>query len=154
MQESIIYKLKIWNQESRDNFASSLIENLDSINPTGLRKKIINCSIELIQNNIKHNTHFSELSICEDKDFYTINITEQIEIKNYLKIKSKIDKINQFTLDGLQDIFKNNLTKNAKNTGNGLIFCRLKSANPISIKNLKSDKNLNDIKISLKFNKS
>jgi len=70
----IIFSLHTRLGNNQAEFGSILIRELDFIAQLSLRKKIISCSIELIQNNLKHNSQTAIFEITQDIDYYFIRI--------------------------------------------------------------------------------
>ena len=150
----IIIKINTKQENNPDVFGELLLQKLNFITPLGLKKKIISCSIELIQNNLKHNAESANFIISEHEKHYLIKIKESVKNELYLKLLSKINTINSKSVDSIKEQYQTNLTKDNQNTGNGLIFCRLKSENTISI--IGQNSNLSgytDTIISIKFKK-
>ncbi len=152
MGESIIYRLTIKQEKTPEDFADLLIENLSNISPKTLRKRIISCCIELIQNNLKHNHDIANLSISESQTSFIVVISEKNNYDAIELLQTKIEHINKTSICNLRENFTKNLEKETKNTGNGLISCRLKSSNIIKFEYKKVDEDNLSI-ISLKFNK-
>lgn len=115
----------------RDDIISLLDKTLVSIENKTIKKRIISCCIELVQNNLKHNKYPAELRIQKANNFFIIQITEQMSAKDIENTSIKISTINNLTDVELKEKYQKNIANNSVNTGNGLIFCKLKSNNPI-----------------------
>jgi transcriptional regulator of heat shock response len=131
MTGQLIFELSTNNENAKDNFAQILIDKLEIITPTTIKKKIITCCIELIQNNLKYNSYPATLQIIEYREFFIINIIETIKKDPFIKTSQIINRINETDLTTLKNIYNNNLDSINENTGNGLILCRLKSHDKI-----------------------
>lgn len=122
--------------ENKDNYIN-LIEKGLVYCPELIRKKILICSTEIIQNNIIHNknrftnSYFSINFTRINNKFYT-NYTQILEKKTAKILIEKIDLVNSKSLEELKEIYENNiLEENNNSAGNGLITCKLKSKNSI-----------------------
>ncbi|PLX06605.1 MAG: hypothetical protein C0596_14890 [Marinilabiliales bacterium] len=119
-----------------------------------MRKKIVVCSIELIQNNLKHNPEYTaKLSITENINEYVISIKETINKSKLENLKNKINEINKTEIDQLNQIYNQNLENNQINTGNGLVLCKLKSTKNIYIYYSETSNNLVESRIDITFEK-
>ncbi len=155
MSKEIIFELETLSENIANDFANLLITNLSSIYPISLKKKIIACSIELIQNNLIHNNQNASLKILENSYNYYINIIELIDKEHFEKLKQSINRINNSQTNILREKYLLNLSTNKKNTGNGLLFCSLKSKNNIIIENQNFYKSeVTNMSITIKFNKT
>ena len=143
--------LNFTNKEDYNNFNIILEEKLKNLNILNY-KKILICSIELIQNNFIHNNNNKlKLTIYRSSNNIFIE-TEQYftqEIAN--KIINKISKINSKTMSELKEMYqKNVITPNlSQSVGNGFITCKLKSKNNIETQIAKE--NNQKMIIKLKF---
>lgn len=136
-----------------DTNISIIIEDIErtltkSINKT-IAKRIVLCSIELIQNNIIHNNKSSEILISETENTINLKLSQTIFIDDAQKILKIINSINKLNTDELKNIYRTNLAGDKKTTGNGLISCRIKSDNIIEFNITKSHL----CETILKFNK-
>ena len=148
LSDEILFYTLALSPKDLDSFIEKASVKLSHIN-IKLRKRLISCSIELIQNNFIHNQSELTLLIIDKGNYYTIEITQMIDTLQYKNLKEHLDTINKMSQDELKEKHKNNLISNTLNsTGNGLIFCRLKSENMINL-SFVNDMN----KIALKFNK-
>ena len=117
-----------------------------------LRKRIVSCAIELIQNNIIHNSG-NEIVVkaYESDSQITLNTYRKLNDANTITIQSKILDINNKNTIQLKELFKQNLNNESatQGTGNGLILCRLKSDSEIY-----TNSDGDTFEITLKFNKN
>ncbi len=151
----IILELNTEHNNIAEEFGIILFQELNIIEPISLRKKILSCSIELIQNNLKHNTKPAIFRFVEHNDYYKADITEALFEESFQKLCASIELINSQSINELKIKYQENLTKDSTNTGNGLILCRLKSSDTINYRVLDSDtKDYKNICISIKFKKS
>ena len=150
-----IFNINTLHGSNPDEFGEMLFKKLDNLSPVDLKKKIISCSIELIQNNLIHNNHRAIFKIKFDSDYYYLEITESIKNEVFKNLISDISSINQMGLDEIKRRYIKNITKKNGNTGNGFLYCRLKSSNTISILGQKSDiPEHKNTCISIKFKRS
>lgn len=123
--------------ENLDNYTDLLNRGIEYC-PESIRKKILICSTEIIQNNIIHNENINNNSYFSI-NFQRINqkflstYTHLLSKKSAITILEKIDFINSKTIEELQTIYQLNLINPSLNNsvGNGLITCKLKSKNNI-----------------------
>ncbi|MBR4584960.1 MAG: hypothetical protein IKO34_14275 [Bacteroidales bacterium] len=102
-----------------------------------LRKRIISCAIELLQNNTIHNHgNGIDISVTEMNDCIKLKTARELDIKSINFLNYKIQEINNISIDNLKELFKKNLSAEnlEQGTGNGLILCRLKSDSDIETK--------------------
>lgn len=133
-----------------ENIVETLDSQLQKIDKT-LRKRIISCAIELLQNNTIHNKgNGIDISIIENDVCIKLNTARKLDEKSANFINNKIQDINNISADNLKELFKKNLSAEnlTQGTGNGLILCRLKSDTAIETKF--SD---DTFEINLTFNK-
>ncbi len=133
-----------------ENIVETLDSQLQKIDKT-LRKRIISCAIELLQNNTIHNKgNGIVISIIENDVCIKLNTARKLDEKSANFINNKIQDINNISADNLKELFKKNLSAEnlTQGTGNGLILCRLKSDTAIETKF--SD---DTFEINLTFNK-
>ena len=115
--QKVIFQIATKSGIANDNIPEYLIENLQLITPKTMRKKIVVCSIELIQNNLKHNPEYTaKLSITENINEYVISIKETINKSKLENLKNKINEINKTEIDQLNQIYNQNLENNQINT--------------------------------------
>ena len=116
-----------------------------------LRKRIVSCAIELIQNNIIHNSG-NEIVVkaYESDNYITLNTYRKLNDSNAKILSNKIVDTNEKSTTKLKELFKQNLNNESatQGTGNGLILCRLKSDSEIHT-NYDGD----TFEITLKFDK-
>lgn len=136
-----------------DTNISIIIEDIErtltKLKNKTIAKRIVLCSIELIQNNIIHNNKSSEILISETENTIILKLSQSIFVNDAQKILKIINSINQLSTDELKTIYKKNLAGDTKTTGNGLISCRIKSENIIEFNITKSHL----CETILKFNK-
>lgn len=117
-----------------------------------LRKRIVSCAIELIQNNIIHNSG-NEIVVkaYESDNHITLNTYRKLNDSNALFLQNKILDINNKNTFQLKELFKQNISNEsaAQGTGNGLILCRLKSDSDIY-----TNSDGDTFEITLKFDKN
>lgn len=117
-----------------------------------LRKRIVSCAIELIQNNIIHNSR-NEIVVkaYESDSQITLNTYRKLNDSDAIFLRNKILYINSKNTIQLKEIFKQNLNNESatQGTGNGLILCRLKSDSEIY-----TNSDGDTFEITLKFNKN
>ena len=117
-----------------------------------LRKRIVSCAIELIQNNIIHNSGNEIVVKAHESDNQiTLNTYRKLNGLNATILQNKILDINTKSAFQLKDLFKQNLNNESatQGTGNGLILCRLKSDSEIY-----TNSDGDTFEITLKFNKN
>ena len=145
-----ILSLHISAKNDYENIVETLDSQLQKIDKT-LRKRIISCAIELLQNNTIHNKgNGIVISIIENDVCIKLNTARKLDEKSANFINNKIQDINNISADNLKELFKKNLSAEnlTQGTGNGLILCRLKSDTAIETKF--SD---DTFEINLTFNK-
>lgn len=119
-----------------ENIVETLENKLQEIDKP-LRKRIISCAIELLQNNTIHNhDNGIEITVTETDDCIKLNTTRKLDEKSAKFLNNKIQEINNISTDNLKVLFKKNLSAEnlSQGTGNGLILCRLKSDTAIETK--------------------
>ncbi|MBO4875910.1 MAG: hypothetical protein J5542_11460 [Bacteroidales bacterium] len=102
-----------------------------------LRKRIISCAIELLQNNsIHNNSNEIDISVTETDANIKLNTARKLDEKCAKFLNNKIQEINNISIGNLKELFKKNLSAEnlTQGTGNGLILCRLKSDTAIETK--------------------
>ncbi|MDR2010624.1 MAG: DUF6272 family protein [Bacteroidales bacterium] len=151
-KEKILLDLTFKENNDYSDFHLVISEKLKHLE-LSLRKKIIICSVELIQNNHKHNNGEMKIEIYAENENIFIESCQKVSDEKLLLIKNIIEKINTLSVPELKKLYRNNLTGCKENisTGNGLIICKLKSLNNIYIDTIK-DKGINNLFIKLKFN--
>ena len=117
-----------------------------------LRKRIVSCAIELIQNNIIHNSG-NEIVVkaYESDNQITLNTYRKLNDSDAIFLRNKILDINNKNTIKLKELFKQNLDNESatQGTGNGLILCRLKSDSDIY-----TNSDGDTFEITLKFDKN
>ena len=123
--------------QNRDNYANTLENSLSGLD-IKVRKRIIICCIELIQNNLKYN----------QAENINIEISRQGNKLTVNTFRKMSPSINERETSEWQVKYQNNICKeiSSESTGNGLIICKLKSSNDI-ITNIEN----NILEISLNF---
>ena len=119
-----------------ENIVETLENQLQKIDKP-LRKRIISCAIELLQNNTIHNKgNGIDISVTETDDCIRLNTARKLDGKSTKFLNDKIQEINNISTVNLKDLFKKNLSVEnlEQGTGNGLILCRLKSDSYIETK--------------------
>ena len=119
-----------------ENIVETLENKLQEIDKP-LRKRIISCAIELLQNNTIHNKgNGIEISVTESDDCVKLNTARKLDEKSANFLNNKIQEINNIDTNNLKELFKKNLSSEnlEQGTGNGLILCRLKSESDIETK--------------------
>lgn len=146
--DKILFELEVSKEKNSDSFIEQIDAKLSNLKKQ-LKKRIIGCCIELIQNNLKHNSSVANLLIIKDSDTIKVKISQDLNETESNRIIKIIDSINDKSEQELKDIYQSNIKKNnfdKLNTGNGLIYCRIKSKKSIEV-NYKGNK----LEISLKF---
>ena len=131
-----ILSLHISAESDCENIVETLDSQLQEIDKP-LRKRIISCAIELLQNNTIHNQgNGIDISVTETNDCIKLNTTRKLDLKSANFLNNKIQEINNISTDNLKKLFKKNLSAEnlEQGTGNGLILCRLKSNTDIETK--------------------
>lgn len=131
-----ILSLHISAESDCENIVETLENKLQEIDKP-LRKRIISCAIELLQNNTIHNKgNGIEISVTESDDCVKLNTARKLDEKSTKFLNDKIQEINNISIDNLKELFKKNLSAEnlEQGTGNGLILCRLKSESDIETK--------------------
>ena len=131
-----ILSLHFSTESDCENIVETLENQLQEIDKP-LRKRIISCVIELLQNNTIHNhSNGIDISVAEIDDCIKLNTIRKLDEKSAKFLNNKIQEINNISTDNLKELFKKNLsTENLEQgTGNGLILCRLKSDYDIETK--------------------
>ncbi len=119
-----------------ENIVEDLESQLQEIDKP-LRKRIISCAIELLQNNTIHNHgNGIDISVAESDNRIKLDTARKLDEKSAKFINNKIQEINNISIDNLKELFKKNLSVEnlEQGTGNGLILCRLKSDSDIETK--------------------
>ena len=145
-----ILSLHISAESECENIVETLESQLQEIDKP-LRKRIISCTIELLQNNTIHNKgNGINISIIKTDDCIKLNTTRKLNEKSAKFLNNKIREINNISTDNLNELFKKNLGAEnlEQGTGNGLILCRLKSESDIETKFLEET-----FEINLTFNR-
>lgn len=149
--EEILLDINLITSSDYENFTSQVESSLSNI--TGkLKKRIMICVIELIQNNIIHNMASAmSIRIFSINKKIKIESTQALSEEKLTKLKKHIDYINNMDLSTLDNIRRSNLTNTeniqSDSAGNGLITCRLKSTEIIDLKtNITKQKNKIDNK--------
>lgn len=133
-----------------ENIVETLENKLQEIDKP-LRKRIISCAIELLQNNsIHNNSNGIDISVIESNDCIKLKTTRKLDEISANYLNNKIQEINNISVVNLKVLFKKNLSSEnlEQGTGNGLILCRLKSDSDIETRF--SDKTF---EINLTFNR-
>lgn len=136
--------------KNRYNFTDTIDESLSHL-CKNIRKRIVSCAIELIQNNLIYNTDKEiVVEISENEDFYILHTTRKSDNDTCRMLIAKIKEINATGHETLKKRFTDNLMRDNQQagTGNGLILCKLKSGNDILA--VQAEDMLH---INLKFNK-
>ena len=131
-----ILSLHISAESDCENIVETLESKLQEIDKP-LRKRIISCAIELLQNNSIHNkSNGIDISVIESNDCIKLKTARKLDIKSINFLNYKIQEINNISIDNLKELFKKNLSAEnlEQGTGNGLILCRLKSDSDIETK--------------------
>lgn len=131
-----ILSLYISSESDCENIVETLESKLQEIDKP-LRKKIISCAIELLQNNTIHNHgNGIDISVTEMNGCIKLNTARKLDEKSVNFLNNKIQEINNISIDNLKELFKKNLSAEnlEQGTGNGLILCRLKSDSDIETK--------------------
>lgn len=119
-----------------ENIVETLESQLQKIDKP-LRKRIISCAIELLQNNTIHNKgNIIDISVSETDNCIRLNTARKLDEKSANFLNNKIQEINNIDTNNLKELFKKNLSSEnlEQGTGNGLILCRLKSDSDIETK--------------------
>ena len=145
----LILELCVSDKENNDNFADIIDKSLSQASKA-IRKRIVSCAIELIQNNLIYNNKGEIIiEVFESEESYFLNTSRKIDYEVAKILKNKISAINSTEREQLKKMFLENLDKNTSgSTGNGLILCRLKSDDIINVTET-TDK----LEINLIFNK-
>lgn len=119
-----------------ENIVETLENKLQGIDKP-LRKRIISCTIELLQNNTIHNhSNGIDISVIESNDCIKLKTARKLDEISANYLNNKIQEINNISVVNLKVLFKKNLSSEnlEQGTGNGLILCRLKSDTDIESK--------------------
>lgn len=119
-----------------ENIVETLENKLQEIDKP-LRKRIISCAIELLQNNSIHNHgNGIDISVIESNDCIKLKTARKLDEISANYLNNKIQEINNIDTNNLKELFKKNLSYEnlEQGTGNGLILCRLKSDSDIETK--------------------
>ena len=131
-----ILSLHISAESDCENIVETLENKLQEIDKP-LRKRIISCAIELLQNNSIHNKgNGIDISVIESDGCIKLKTARELDEISANYLNNKIQEINNISIDNLKDLFKKNLSAEnlSQGTGNGLILCRLKSDSDIETK--------------------
>lgn len=148
--EKHIFSFCVSAEQNCNNFVEIMEANLQELN-LPLRKRIISCAIELIQNNLIHNSGEKiEVGLSENKDFYILQTERQVDYDTACELEAKIAEINATDIELLKQRYKQNLanTSESTGTGNGLLQCKIKSRSNITIQLVE-----NKLFINLSFEK-
>ena len=132
----IILSLHFSAESECENIVETLERKLQEIDKP-LRKRIISCAIELLQNNTIHNKgNGIDISVTETNNCIRLYTARKLDEKNAKFLNNKIQEINNISSDNLKELFKKNLSAEnlEQGTRNGLILCRLKSDTDIETK--------------------
>jgi hypothetical protein len=149
-KEKILVELDFGGKDDYIDFHIKIEEKIKNL-PLPLRKRIIACSTELIQNNFIHNNNMPmNFQIAATSKNILIRCLYHQANKKLIQLTDIIENINSFSFLKLKELYLNNLTSNTNGdtTGNGLIICKLKSKNNI---NIFIDKHENNFLLELKF---
>ena len=116
-----------------ENIVETLESQLQEIKKP-LRKRIISCAIELLQNNSIHNHgNGIDISVIESDGCIKLKTARKLDKISANYLNNKIQEINNIDTNNLKKLFKKNLSSEnlEQGTGNGLILCRLKSDSDI-----------------------
>ncbi len=119
-----------------ENIVETLESKLQEIDKP-LRKRIISCAIELLQNNTIHNKgNGIDFSVIESDGCIKLKTARELDEISANYLNNKIQEINNIGTNNLKELFKKNLSSEnlEQGTGNGLILCRLKSDSDIETK--------------------
>ncbi len=128
-----ILSLHISAESDCENIVETLESKLQKIDKP-LRKRIISCAIELLQNNSIHNkSNGIDISVIESNDCIELKTARKLDEISANYLNNKIQEINNIDTNNLKELFKKNLSSEnlEQGTGNGLILCRLKSDSDI-----------------------
>ena len=128
------------------------ISSITNIKKSFLKKLII-CSIELIQNNIIYNNKaVSRLELYSIADFFILDYIQTTNKLKFQNLANKIDNINKMDFDNIDLKIKENIEKPKfkSGSGNGLLTCRLKTKNQLYLELLDA-KNENKYKFILRL---
>lgn len=131
-----ILSLHISTGNDCENIVETLESKLQEIDKP-LRKRIISCAIELLQNNTIHNKgNGIDISVIETNDCIKLKTARKLDEISTNYLNNKIQEINNISRVNLKELFKKNLSSEnlEQGTGNGLILCRLKSDSDIETK--------------------
>ena len=133
--KTILY-LHISAENDCENIVETLESKLQEIDKP-LRKRIISCAIELLQNNSIHNkSNGIDISVIETNDCIKLKTARELDEISANYLNNKIQEISNISIVNLKELFKRNLSSEnlEQGTGNGLILCRLKSDAAIETK--------------------
>lgn len=131
-----ILSLYISAESDCENIVETMESQLQEIDKP-LRKRIISCAIELLQNNTIHNHgNGIDISVIESDGRIKLKTARKLDRECGKFLIDKIQEINNISTDNLKELFKKNLSSEnlEQGTGNGLILCRLKSDTAIETK--------------------
>ncbi len=141
--EHIIFEWSGSEIPNYNNLIHSIEKSLSQF-PKTIRKKIILCSIELVQNILLHNDEPDILiNISNNNREIVLTVANTTTNKKAGHIITHFNNVNKLNLKELKDLYILNLQKKHKtddfSVGNGIILCLLKSkknmeisVNPIS----------------------
>ena len=131
-----ILSLHISSGSDCENIVETLESKLQEIDKP-LRKRIISCAIELLQNNSIHNKgNGIDISVIESNGCIKLKTARKLDEISANYLNNKIQEISNISIVNIKVLFKKNLSSEnlEQGTGNGLILCRLKSDSDIETK--------------------
>lgn len=152
----LLYINTLRDEADYRDFHTSINKALENLGTT-LRKKLLLCSIELIQNNLIHNTNRTlEYSLFEDGQEYVVQTCFHTDLLHYRRLSSFVGSVNSLTEAELGERYLTNLqkpiTSDATPTHNGFLLCRRKSGHAIGLIHNDLGDEI-EVKLILKFDK-
>ncbi|MDD2385583.1 MAG: DUF6272 family protein [Bacteroidales bacterium] len=148
-EEKILCYYETTQNADAGAFVALVSEQLSNLK-TKIKKRIILSAVELLQNNLIYNNKNAAIfQVIETTSDYIVEIKQAMETAMIENIIKQLKNINEIEVVDLQGIYQKNLSTTSNSTGNGHVFCRIKSENPIDF--YISGGNIFIIK--LKFNK-
>ena len=148
-EDKIFFHYETEQNTNAGDFVVLLSEHLLGVK-TKNRKRIVSCALELLQNNLIHNEeNKAVIQVIETAFNYIVKIQQYMDNQIIENLIAQFTNINSIEAGDLRLLYQQNFSNSLATTGNGHVFCRIKSENTIDY--YISDCNIFIIK--LKFNK-
>ncbi len=152
-ENKILLKISLDSEDDYLNFrfvAEKALVELDF----RLKKKLLICLTELIQNNIIHNQSSTcQIEVYSSDNQIFIKSKQRLSFENIKNIENKLSLINRMSIPDLEALKRINIIKaveeNRVSPGNGLIICRIKSENKIDLNIINGTKKNNSEEINI-----